>query len=370
MVGGSLVQAPATAVPALSRLTRQPGRQVTLPAPLGGLAWFAAQAVAAALLTVLAVTLALRSSPYLVVLPGSVHELGPQIHLPVDQQHDTGWFAFTAARVGKVSYLGWLRAQLNPAVEVVPAAALHDPGVSDSEFSAVAAAWMQQSKTVATVVALRRADYPVAIGARGLLVEGVQSGSPVDGEVQPGDVIVSLNGRPAGPVSNFAEQVEIRAGAYLSMELLRGGQRMSVAMAPTHITTKPGWLPPGLLVSEYLFDVTLPFPVEVDSGEVTGDSAGLMFSLGLLDALTPGDLAGGHRVAGTGTIALDGQVGPIGGVAEKLMAAEQHGADIFLAPAGDYADAARAARAAQVIPVGTFEDALAALVALGGQLGG
>src|SRR5687768_1056896 len=83
------------------QLRRSPVRPLAVSAlsrriesPVGALARFTAQAVAAALLTVLAVTLALRPSPYLVVLPGSVHELGPQIHLPADQRRDTGWFAF------------------------------------------------------------------------------------------------------------------------------------------------------------------------------------------------------------------------------------------------------------------------------------
>jgi PDZ domain-containing protein len=124
-----------------------------------------------------------------------------------------------------------------------------------------------------------------------------------------------------------------------------------------------------LLVSEYLFDVTFPFPVEVDSGEVSGDSAGLMFSLGVLDALTSGDLAGGHRVAGTGTISLEGHVGPIGAVAEKVLAAEQHGADVFLVPLEDLPEASRAGRGIRVIGVRTFYEAVTALIELGGRLG-
>ena len=143
---------------------------------------------------------------------------------------------------------------------------------------------------------------------------------------------------------------------------------MSVSLPLREATTEPGWSPPGLQVSEFLMDVALPFPVEINSGDVSGDSAGLMFGLGLLDALTPGDLAGGHRVAGTGTIGLNGQVGPIGAVAEKVMAAEQQGADVFLVPSEDFAEASRAARDIDVIAVGTFDEAVAALVELGGQM--
>jgi Lon-like protease len=335
---------------------------------LATLLLFAAQAIAALLLTVLVVAFALRPSPYLVVLPGTVRELGPQINLPLEQRRDTGWFAFTAARVGNVSYLGWLRAELNPSAEVLPAAALHPPGVSQGQLFAVTAAWMQQSKTVATLVALSRAGYPVAVGRQGLLVEGVQSGSSVEGVLQPGDVIVSIGGRPAGSASSSTEQIELDPGAYVPMDVIRGDQWISVSVALSDRSAAPGWLPLGLLVSEYLLDVTLPFPVDIDSDDVSGDSAGLMFGLGLLDALTPGDLAGGHRVAGTGTIGLNGEVGPIGAVAEKVVAAEQQGADVFLVPSEDLAAARRAARGIEVIAVGTFDEAVAALVELGGQM--
>jgi PDZ domain-containing protein len=312
--------------------------------------------------------LALKPSPYLVVLPGTVSELGSQINLPAEQRRETGWFAFTAARVGSVSYLGWLRAKLNPSAEILPAAALHPPGVSQSQFSTVAAAWMQQSKTVATLVALERAGYPAVVGSQGLLVEGVESGSPLEGLLQPGDVIVTIDGRPAGLASPSAQPLELELGAYLPADIIRDSQWMSVSLPLREGTTEPGWSPHGLQVSEYLLDIALPFPVEINSGDVSGDSAGLMFGLGLLDALTPGDLAGGHRVAGTGTIGLNGQVGPIGAVAEKVMAAEQQGADVFLVPSEDFAEASRAARDIDVIAVGTFDEAVAALVELGGQM--
>jgi PDZ domain-containing protein len=82
---------------------------------------------------------------------------------------------------------------------------------------------------------------------------------------------------------------------------------------------------------------TYDFPVEVSVqlGNVGGPSGGLMFSLGILDALTPGSLAGENHVAGTGTISPSGQVGPIGGIGLKMIAARNAGADLFLAPVGN-----------------------------------
>jgi PDZ domain-containing protein len=89
-----------------------------------------------------------------------------------------------------------------------------------------------------------------------------------------------------------------------------------------------------------------------------------MFALGILDAVTDGDLTRGYYVAGTGTIGADGVVGPVGGAAEKALAAEQDGAQLFLVPKSDYDEARRWIRQMQVTPIERFEDAIGALCGL------
>jgi PDZ domain-containing protein len=116
----------------------------------------------------------------------------------------------------------------------------------------------------------------------------------------------------------------------------------------------------------------LPFDVDIDSGAIGGPSAGLAFTLTLIDELTPGELTGGRRVAVTGTISLDGTVGAIGGLAQKTSAVRQQGATVFLVPtAQGEADIARAREVAgddvEIVPVATLDEALAALADLGGN---
>jgi PDZ domain-containing protein len=117
-------------------------------------------------------------------------------------------------------------------------------------------------------------------------------------------------------------------------------------------------------VSTYLFNVRTPFPVDIQSDNVGGPSAGFMFALGILDAVTDGDLTRGYYVAGTGTISQDGTVGAVGGAAEKALAAEQAGAQIFLVPKDDATEAGRWVYDLRIIPVERFEDAIHALCAL------
>jgi len=115
-------------------------------------------------------------------------------------------------------------------------------------------------------------------------------------------------------------------------------------------------------------DYVFPVQVDIDSGQVGGPSAGLAFTLAILDRLTPGSLTGDQRVAVTGTIALDGAVGPVGGVVQKTEAAISAGAELFLVPPDELADATEAARGRLVVrQVSTLDEALAILEERGGE---
>jgi PDZ domain-containing protein len=102
-----------------------------------------------------------------------------------------------------------------------------------------------------------------------------------------------------------------------------------------------------------------PYPIRIESGDVGGPSAGMMYALGLYDLLTPGDLTDGRTVAGTGTIDLEGKVGPIGGIGDKIVAAQGAGADVFLVPDGDLKGARAASDGSmQIVAISTLEEAL------------
>ena len=97
---------------------------------------------------------------------------------------------------------------------------------------------------------------------------------------------------------------------------------------------------------------------------IGGPSAGLMFALTVYNMLTPTDLTGGRKIAGTGTISPDGKVGPIGGVTQKVAAAEAVGAEYFLSPAENYPDALAVAKRIKVVQVTTIDEAIAFLQGL------
>ena len=137
-------------------------------------------------------------------------------------------------------------------------------------------------------------------------------------------------------------------------------------MPPIVVTSQPGCLGVTLATKNRSFD--FPYKVAIDTSGVGGPSAGLAFTLALIDELTPGELTGGRNVAVTGTIDVNGTVGDVGGVTQKTAAVRHSGTRFFLVPPGEFAEASKhAGRHLKVVQVTTLADALAALKANGGD---
>ena len=115
-------------------------------------------------------------------------------------------------------------------------------------------------------------------------------------------------------------------------------------------------------------DADLPFDLAIDSGSIGGPSAGLAFTLALIDVLTPGELTGGNRIAVTGTISAAGRVGNVGGVAQKAAAAEAEGVAVFIVPIDSVEAAESTTDVLRIVGVETLDDALAVLAEVGGEV--
>ncbi|HUF84486.1 MAG TPA: S16 family serine protease, partial [Acidimicrobiia bacterium] len=243
----------------------------------------------------------------------------------------------------------------------------------DEELNRIA---MTDSQIVATKVGLERLGYPVPV--REYVVAGVEPDSPADGELEVGDAITAIDGVPVGMVPDLGAAVRARPpGDPVTLTLTRttqkkkekeGKRRQELTVTLTTRATpdgpNEGQAQVGIF-STPRFD--FPVEVQIDTGDVGGPSAGLAFTLTILDELSPSDLTGGEKVAVTGTIELDGAVGPIGGVAQKAVAARRAGAELFLVPAAEAAEARRHADGMKIAGVRDLDDALAALQRAGGE---
>jgi PDZ domain-containing protein len=221
-----------------------------------------------------------------------------------------------------------------------------------------------ESKRYAQQVALSALGLarPHGDGAR---ITGILENSPAVDRLEPGDVIVSVDGQPVETPCDVGHAVDaVEIGDEISIVARRNGktQEISFRTIANPEDPKSAFLGIAMEPINYRFDPGVK--VEFATGEIAGPSAGLMFSLALYDRLTPEDLTAGRRIAGTGTIACDGGVGPIGGIEQKVAGAQNKGAEIFLAPQANFADAKAVADDIEVVPISTFDDAVAYLEGL------
>jgi len=313
------------------------------------------------------------NSPYFLITPGGTFEVGSQaregvparLSIPDDYRRPMGRMAFTAVFEQPASWAEVLHAQLFGRAEIVPANLIRPPGTTQEQVNATNQRLIDESKPIAAVVGLRAAGFPVEITGHGARVQSVAPGLPADGVLQPGDVIVTIDDQPITTADSLIQvMTSHKIGDDVTVGVVRDGANQNVVLklgaAPGGVT-RPVL---GVTVSTYQFGVNTPFQVDIQSDNVGGPSAGLMFALAILDGVTDGDLTRGYYVAGTGTIAQDGTVGAVGGAAEKALAAEQDGAQVFLVPRDDAAGAGRWVRNIQIVPVGTFDEAVQALCAL------
>ena len=240
---------------------------------------------------------------------------------------------------------------------------------------------MADAKTAATAVALKAAGYKVSV-APGLTVSDLTPGMPAIDVLRWGDVISSFDGRKVASSKDVTVAIDKHEpGDEIPLVVTRDGKTLNLRVKVS-VFTNPDVLKghKGIGV-ELTQRLTFPVKVSVDTTNIGGPSAGLAMSLAILDDLTPGNLTGGTRVAVTGTIDSAGNVGEIGGIEQKAVAARAAGVSLFIVPqcspddppaylASCRSDLARAAKRAgskiKVMPVSTFEQALRVLHDAGG----
>lgn len=239
---------------------------------------------------------------------------------------------------------------------VVPRELVYPPDKSQQQIDKENVQQFQDSQTSAETAALHELGYPLVVS-----VKSVASGKPAAGRLAPGDVLTSIDGQQVKATDDVARLVQAKpVGSILTIGYTRAGKA-----GTTTVTSEAGESGKPIIgiVVETL--AKAPFKVDINLSDIGGPSAGLMFSLGVVDKLTPADLTGGLDIAGTGTIDDTGAVGPIGGIAQKLVAAKRDGAAYFLTPDANCREAvANAQPGLPLVKVTSLDDALAALTAL------
>jgi PDZ domain-containing protein len=301
--------------------------------------------------------------PVVTLLPGPVEDVLPQVKVTGGTRTYPTKGNLYLTTVGVDEKVNFYEALLDFAdrdVQVVPRSVLYPDGQTEQETDLQNAAEMDNSKLAATVVGLRRAGIKVDTDPDGVRIAGVLPGSAAEGNLRADDKVLAVGGVAVHGSEEIRAQIgKARIGQKLAFQVQRGSVTTTVQVVPRPAPDDRRRPYVGVSLAD-IFD----FPVDVDiqTENIGGPSAGLMFALSIVEKLGPEDLTRGRKVAGTGTIDYGGKVGPIGGIQQKLIAARRTGATIFLCPQDNYDEARRGTpRGLDLVPVRTIDEALSFL---------
>lgn len=319
--------------------------------------------------------------PYYAMSPGPVESVSDLVSVEdaVTLYPSEGEIYLLTVGLREVNAFEWFEARyLDDKVDLIAREVIRPSGVSREEIARSNLEAMDGSIDAAIFVALGRLGYDVGFIGEGVEVIQVVEGAPADGVLQVGDRFTTVAGRRIDTSRQAADIIRSYAiGDTITLEGTRLDDLATIhdddpARSPIAVQITLGAHPDlentpmvGVVFDTVGLALDLPLSVRVDSGNIGGPSAGLAFTLALLDMLTPEDLTRGHVIAATGTIRFDETVGPIGGVRQKVYAARAVGAEVVFVPAANYEDALTAADDdIRVVSVETLQDALDALDAL------
>lgn len=261
-----------------------------------------------------------------------------------------------------LSFLQAFRGWLDSSVNVVPRDFLYPDDAFDDDndgddFRQQGAAQLAESEQNAIVAALDFVGEPVSFD---VIVSDVKADTPADGVLEIDDAFVSIDGQPADTYRDLTTIMKgVKPGGTVDVVVKRDDKRVSVQLTTTENPDDPDRAYMGVLLG---LGFNSPVDVNLRLDDVGGPSAGLIFSLAIVDSLTPGSLTDDRDLAGTGTITPQGRIGPIGGVVQKMYGARGSGATTFLAPRSNCGEiAGNIPDGLDVVAVRTLDEAVAAL---------
>jgi PDZ domain-containing protein len=323
------------------------------------------------------------SVPYFAMSPGPVSDVSDFVQVEEPFQTTKGELFFLTVSLREVNVIEWVAAKLDSRVDLTPIENIRPAGVTQEALRTQSLSLMERSKENAKFVALSYLGYEVTYNGSGALINATIEDSAAAGVLQEGDVIIAVDGEPVEFSTDAVDHIGGRApGEELALTIERVDPDDPDVIETLDITIvlgayrfvddggnvvdDPDRGMVGVMLSDAFVEVVFPVNVVIDSQNIGGPSAGLMFTLEIIDELTEEDLTHGRRIAGTGSIDADGNVGAIGGVRQKVFGAIDAGADIILVPASNYDDAVDAAGDdITVVRVANVQDALTFLESLG-----
>lgn len=358
-----------------------------------------------ALVVIAAIVASVVQLPYYRISPGSVYDTIERVSAPTEEieipEGDIGFV--TVSQTADISAWQWVAANFDGDAVIKHEDEINGDRTTEEKREQDQRR-MQVSKNAAVVVALDRLGHDLIITPLGIEVASVFECSAADGLLNTGDLIVGMNGQDVLETEVLVDSLgELSVGDEIELLVERidpnnSARSISIELVDLTVGSRSdSCLPDDVredtprafigIGTAQMVDEALPFDVDIDTGRVGGPSAGLAFTLAIIDVLSEGELTNGMNIVATGTIDRDGNVGPVGGVHQKTVAAEQSGADLFIVPAccdnfvnsdtgepidqpSNYEEALEHADEMIVVGVNNLDDALGAIAELGGDVEG
>ena len=261
----------------------------------------------------------------------------------------------------------YLWSLINESYDLYPREVILPDGVTPQELSEISIQNMRTSENVAIAVALKNIGYEIESKGDGVAVVGLLEDSPVKDKLKKGDLINSINNNDIYSATEFISTLRTYSIVEtVSIGLLReiDGIKEQIYIKTTlieHIEYE-GEPMVGFLATTVNERFDFPFEIDIKTGNVGGPSAGLMMALNVYNNLIPEDITNSKIIAGTGTIEIDGSVGPVGGIKQKIIAAKRAGAELILVPVANFEEAQPfETDKTAIVAVDSFDEALAVI---------
>lgn len=301
----------------------------------------------------------LMKTDYYFMAPGPPYQWDIEIEGANAYDYQGNLYQLTVRR-DEANYFTYIWAKVDNSVDLYSREVILPKGVTPQELSEISMQNMKTSENVAIAVALNFLDYEIQTQGDGVLVVGVMDDSPVAGKLLKEDLIISINNEVINSTTEFIALLRTyEIGDMVSIGLIRKDNEISIETKLIEHIDYENEPMVGFLASTPNERFVFPISVDIDTGNVGGPSAGLMMALNVYNSLTEFDITKGLKVAGTGTIEIDGSVGPVGGVKQKVIAAKNAGSSLILVPIANFDDVkSYIDEGTNIVAVESFNEAL------------
>ncbi|MBQ0138936.1 MAG: PDZ domain-containing protein [Kurthia sp.] len=269
---------------------------------------------------------------YYIMSPGNAYDLTEYVEVEHADAASKGTLSMMTVAMSTATPFTYLYAKFADDRDVLKEEEVRAPEESDAEYNLRQLKLMTDSQFNAKYMAFKSTGHKFTVNYNGVYVIYVLEGAAASKILQAGDEVTKIDGKMIEKHQDLVDYLKKKKkGDKISLTFKREDKTITKNVTLKEIPGAKGKIGLGITFSDSKSITTDP-EVKINSEDIGGPSAGLMFTLEIIDQLTDGDLTKGHKIAGTGEMLENGEVGRIGGIDKKVIAADRDGVEIFFAP--------------------------------------